>query len=433
MKNIKKKISKLSFFKSEFNINVAKVLTGTFIAQLIALLITPILTRIYTPEDFSNLAIYLSLVTILSVFATGKYDKAIILPKEDREAYSLMLVAGMLTMLVGSIFLLCFIIFKEQIIRLFDVDEISSWLIFIPITIFATALYNILNIWFNRKKEYLNLSGNKVMYSSVNGTMKIGFQKLFYMGAFGLVFSEALSQIIATFFFGKRFIRENGLRLFKTSREEIIQTMKKYKSFPMFSVPADFVNVFAKEMPVLMLSGFYGPSIVGFYMLNKRMLDAPLFLLSNSILEVFRQKATEDYNKYGNCRAIYVSTLKKLTLIGLIPFTILFFIAPMLFAFIFGDEWIVSGEFVRIFAIMYFVRFVSSPLSYVFYITNKLNLNLLLQILMLAIIWSCLYIGGNNFSDPKTTIILLSVGYTFIYGLFILVSFRLSKTRSRIY
>jgi O-antigen/teichoic acid export membrane protein len=269
LKKIKKKVSKLPIFKSEFNINVAKVLTGTFLAQLIVLIITPILTRIYTPEDFSNLAIYLSLVTVLSLFATGKYDKAIILPKDDKEAHSLMLVAGLSTLVVGIVFLLSFIIFKEQIIRLFDVNEISSWLIFIPITIFATALYNILNIWFNRKKEYHNLSGNQIIYASIYGTLKIGLQKIFYLGAFGLVFSEALSQMIATFFFGKRFIKENGLKLYKTSKEEIIKTIKKYKSFPLYSLPADFINVFAKELPLLMLSGFYGPSNLGFYMLKR--------------------------------------------------------------------------------------------------------------------------------------------------------------------
>jgi hypothetical protein len=95
----------------------------------------------------------------------------------------------------------------------------------------------------------------------------------------------------------------------------------------LYSLPVDFINVFAKELPVLMLSGFYGPSNLGFYML-KRILDAPLFLLSKSILEVFRQKATEDYNNFGNCRAIYVSTLKKLKLVAIIPFTILFFNCP---------------------------------------------------------------------------------------------------------
>jgi O-antigen/teichoic acid export membrane protein len=332
---------------------------------------------------------------------------------------------------VGSVFLFCFIIFKKQVIQLFDVDEISSWLIFIPITIFAASFYNILNTWFNRKKKYLSLSGNKVMYAGINGSLKIGFQKVFYLGAFGLVLSEAVSQFFATVVFGRIFLLESGLQFFKISKQEIINTMKKYKSFPLYSAPADFVNVFAKELPVLMLSGYYGPSIVGFYMLNKRMLDAPLFLLSNSILEVFRQKASEDYNKYGNCRSIYISTLKKLSLIAIIPFTILFFIAPMLFAFIFGNEWIVSGEFVQIFSIMYFFRFISSPLTYVFYITNKLNLNLLMQIMMLGIVWSSLFIGGYYFKDSKNTMILLSIGYSFMYIVNLIISFYLSNGKAR--
>jgi O-antigen/teichoic acid export membrane protein len=98
----------------------------------------------------------------------------------------------------------------------------------------------------------------------------------------------------------------------------------------------------------------------------------------------------------------------------------------MLFAFLFGEEWIVSGEFVRIFAIMYFVRFISSPLSYVLYITNKLYLNLILQLILLGTVWACIFVGGNYFDDPKSTMVMLSAGYSIIYVIYLIISCKLS-------
>jgi len=49
-------INKLKL-KSEFAKNVLTLMTGTTIAQAIPIAISPILTRIYTPEDFGVFAL----------------------------------------------------------------------------------------------------------------------------------------------------------------------------------------------------------------------------------------------------------------------------------------------------------------------------------------------------------------------------------------
>ena len=118
-----------------------------------------------------------------------------------------------------------------------------------------------------------------------------------------------------------------------------------------------------------MLSGYFGAGIVGFYMLSKRILDVPFTLLSTSILEVFKQKATEDYHKNGNCEAIFLTTLKKLVIISIVPFLILYLSAPSLFAFVFGSEWRMTGEFAQVLTLMYFFKCILGvpppPLKYI--------------------------------------------------------------------
>lgn len=411
---------------SEFNRNVAKVFSGTLLAQVIAIGISPILTRIYTPKDFSNLALYLSVVSILSVIATLKYDKAIILPKNDKNALALVVLSTFFTLLVGAIFFLLYFFFEYYIIRVFKVEGIETWLIFVPITILARALYTILNTWFNRKKEYIVLSKNRVFTSSTNGGLKILFQIVGKLGAFGLVLSEAISQAASLCLFGYKFFKENDLAIKQLTKRDIINSAKKYKSFPIYSLPADFLSIFSRELPILMFSGYFGAGVVGFYMLTKRTLDVPFTLLSTSILEVFKQQATEDYHKFGNCKAIFISTLKKLVLISIVPFLCLYFIAPALFSFVFGEEWLIAGEYAQILIVMYFFKFTCSPLSYVFYVTDYLKFDLFLNIFILVVIYSALYFSYILFDNAKASIICLSLSYSFIYVITLLVSYWLS-------
>lgn len=411
---------------SEFNRNVAKVFSGTLLAQLIAIGISPILTRIYTPEDFSNLALYISVVSILSVIATLKYDKAIILPKDDKKALALIVISAFFTLLVGAIFFLLYFFSEDYIIKVFKVEGIGAWLIFVPITILARALYTILNTWFNRQKEYTVLSKNRVFTSGTNGGLKILFQVVGKLGAFGLVLSEAISQIASLCLFGFKFFKKNLLAIKQLSKRDIIVSAKEYKSFPIYSLPADFLNIFSRELPVLLLSGYFGAGTVGFYMLTKRTMDAPFTLLSTSILEVFKQQATEDYHKYGNCEDIFLSTLKKLILISIIPFSILYFIAPTLFSIVFGPEWIIAGEYAQILVIMYFFKFTCSPLSYVFYITDNLKIDLVLNVFIIIIIYSALYLSHLIFESPQISILCFSISYSIIYIFSLWISYRLS-------
>jgi O-antigen/teichoic acid export membrane protein len=208
---------------------------------------------------------------------------------------------------------------------------------------------------------------------------------------------------------------------------DIKRIAKMYKSFPIFSLPADFLAIFSRELPVLMLSGFFGAGVVGQYALTKRTLDAPFSLLSTSILEVFKQQATEDYHREGNCRRIFLSTLKKLFTISLIPFLFLFIVAPSLFSFVFGEEWRIAGEYARILSVMYFFKFISSPLTYVFFIFNKLQLNLILQGISLALHGGLVYSAYLYYQTTNAVIIALSISFSIIYSLYLLISYEISK------
>ena len=407
--------------KSEFSRNVLTLMTGTTIAQAIPIAISPILTRIYTPEDFGVFALYMSIASILSVVATGRYEMAIMLPKKEVDVKSIVKLIMILLLTITFITFLIVFFFNQTITNLFENPEISNWLYFLPISIFLVGLYQVYNYLLIREKNFKRLSTNKVIVSSVNASTQLVYGVVVSNG-FGLLFGNIIGYIISIYFIIKSKVVN---RYFHFKDNSIKEVAKEYQNFPKYDVPSVLVNVVANQLPLLALGKFFGLGVVGFYSLVYKVLMMPISLLSGTVLDVFKQRATEDYNKYGNCKDIYIKTFKSLVLLGIVPFAILGIFAPEIFAFVFGENWRVAGKFAQIMTPMMFLKFITSPLSYTFFIVSKQKLNLIGQIILLLLTIVAIYIG-IQFNDEYFTIIAFAISYSFVYIFYLAISFKFS-------
>src|SRR2546425_10423373 len=100
--------------KSEFIRHILTLITGTTIAQAIPLVVTPILTRIYSPQDFGLFALYMSIIAILGVVATGRYELAIMLPEKDEDAINVVYISFIITLATSLITLIVFWFFNTE-------------------------------------------------------------------------------------------------------------------------------------------------------------------------------------------------------------------------------------------------------------------------------------------------------------------------------
>jgi len=114
--------------KNEFNRNVLTLLTGTTIAQALPIAISPILTRIYTPEDFGVFALFISISAIFAAIVNGKYELAIVVPEKDEDAYNIAALSLLIATGISVVLLLIVIFFHSWILMLLDNKEISPWL-----------------------------------------------------------------------------------------------------------------------------------------------------------------------------------------------------------------------------------------------------------------------------------------------------------------
>jgi len=350
--------------KSEFTKNVLTLMTGTTIAQAIPIAISPILTRLYTPENFGILALFVAITSIFGSIANGRYELAIMLPKKDEDAINILALGFIINVALSLFLLLIVVIFHNNIVNLLNNKDISPWLYLVPVSVFLMGLFNLLNYFNNRKKFYKDLAKANV-YKSIGMAivqLSLGFLKA---GAFGLISGQIFSQIISN---TKLFFNIKRLDLFNSVKKvKVIYFFKRYLEFALYSSGGAFLGILLSNLHYLFVSYYFATStiLVGLIFLSQRIISAPLGVISNSFAQVFFQKITDIKNKQ-ELKEIYLYFIKKLSLLSILLFFIIVFLPANFYLFIFGDKWEGIDVVIKILIIWYAVSFVSSSVSFIY-------------------------------------------------------------------
>jgi len=270
-----------SFFKNDFVKNVVTLMTGTTIAQAIPIAITPILTRLYTPEDFGVLALFMSVTAVLGVVSNAKFEQAIMLPKTEREALNIVYLSVLISSVFSALLLVTVLIFKSQIASLLGESKIENWLFFIPIAVLFIGLFNSLKIYNIRVKKFKQVSVAMVTKSSglAITQLGIGFVK---SGAFGLIIGQLVSYVAGNLQLLKTILKDN---LFKNTfdKKSIKLSIKKYNRFPKYTLPGSLLNSLTLNSINFLIAAVYTTSILGFFSLARRLLSLPSMVIGGSI------------------------------------------------------------------------------------------------------------------------------------------------------
>ena len=411
--------------KSEFIKNVLTLSSGTLIAHIITLFTAPLLYRIYDKTDYGTLGVYSSLVIVTVVFSSLQYLQPIIIEKDEKKAIHVLWLARIFNVIVSIITLLVIIFFNNNILELLSNNELSDWILLLPLSIFFTGQNEIMKVWANRQKYYKLISINSILIALFVPLISIslGLVNNGPLGLFvGLIFSQVLPSLILYFFLIKKDPQIN----YFSSYSNLLMIAKRYKDFPIYIVPSEFINKLANQLPVFMLSKFASLEVVAIYNLATRILGLPLQLLGGSVSEVFKKRAVEDYHKFKNYRIIFLKTLKSLFIISLMPVLVIMSFGPVLFKIVFGDEWYDSGELARILVWLFSFKLIVAPLSYAFYINNKLKEDFYLHLYMLLTNFIIFYVGFK-FYGYETVLLIFVLNYISIYLYVLVKSFHFSK------
>ncbi|MBP7497419.1 MAG: oligosaccharide flippase family protein [Bacteroidales bacterium] len=361
---------------SEFLRSVFTLISGTAIAQAIPILISPILTRLYSPNDFGVWAIYISIVAIFGVIISLRYEMAIILPKEEKDAVNVLALSILISIFISFISLIFIIFFKNIIFKLIGNTSLGNWLYLVPPTLFFTGLYQSFNYYSTRQKTFRKNASARIAQSAVASGINLG-AKLGYLtqtlklGAGGLISGSFLGLITASLILALKTIKNFGSFARQISKTSLKGNLIRYKNFARINSPHAFIDSFQDNGIILIITYYFSSYILGFYSFAFRILKAPVGLIGNAMYQVFYQKAASSMNENKDLRPLLLRIYRNLFLGGLPLFLILFLFAPDIFAFIFSEKWRTAGEIASIITPWLFINFIISPVSCIPLIVNR--------------------------------------------------------------
>ncbi|EIO3975975.1 lipopolysaccharide biosynthesis protein [Vibrio vulnificus] len=376
--------------KNNFNKYLLTLLSGSVVAQALPVAITPVLTRIYTPEDFGVLAIFMAISLTLGSIASGRYELAILLPVKDDDAFVIAKLGILISVILSSSFLVVVFFWGERIAILLGSPSIADWLYLTPVMIISIGLYNCLNYLSTRKELYKNIAYSNITKSvaTSSGQLIFSFAKPIFNG---LIIGQVIGNIVA------------NVNLFKTVKDnynfkptkltKLIALLKRYKRFPLVSVWSILANNLSTHLVNIIISSMYSLSTLGYFTFTQKILGLPTSIVGNSIGQVYFQQAAIEKKNKGTAWETYKNTFIKLFCISIVFFLPLLFVVEDLFSFVFGKEWRVAGQYAQILIPFFAVRFIATALSNTNNLFEKQYLALLWQLFLLILNVCVIYLG----------------------------------------
>jgi O-antigen/teichoic acid export membrane protein len=395
---LQSKMSLLSLIKSSNMRNFSKLLTSNVVAQVIGLLVYPILTRIYAPEDFGLLNLFLSIGGVLVIISVAEYYYAIVLPKEDKDADAVLGV-GFVCLIMVSVLIAISSLFSDYIAAIFKTPSLASYYWLMPFYVFALGAWNLLNYWYIRQKEYNPISRYQISQNvfSSGGKLAFGYGGILHGGMiYSVVIAPMLSLLTSVLGCRKK--------LQKIVREVSWNDIKKqavvYRNFPCFVLPRSFVNILAGQMPVLLLTPFFGAKVVGFLSLAILLGYTPIGTITRAIYQVMYQHTMDRVHSLQPIGGIFKRFLLLASIVVIPAFAILWFFLPDLTSWLLGSEWWISGEYIRWMLPWLYVSLLSCSINFLFDVFMKQQWGLFFEIVLAVMRVGGLLIGimANDFT-----------------------------------
>lgn len=392
MRSLHEKIDR-AFPKSSFSRGVALLSGGTVLAQGIILLASPVLTRLYTPEQFGLWAVFGSIIAILVVTVGLRYELAIPLPADDRDAAQLVLFGLTVVLVVCLTISAGLLLLGDGPAQWMNAEGLQHYLWLVPPTLVAVGAYQVLNYWTTRNKRFSLLSLARVLQAGGQAFTQV-LAGLVGAGASGLIGGYALSRLIGLAWL----LRGSKLPERRPDVRRWRELAADYRKFPAYTLWASLTNVIGVSLPPVLIAKYFGLGPAGLFALTTRVLSVPSTLVAQAVGQVFYPTAAERRDMASRS-ALVEKVASVLLVISLPVFAFVGMHGPTLFTSVFGPEWTRAGLFARYLAPWFVLSFISSPISTYALISEKQREALLITVYETGLRLGAIWLGGRFGSE----------------------------------
>ncbi|USX12337.1 oligosaccharide flippase family protein [Oxalobacteraceae bacterium OTU3CAMAD1] len=433
------------------------VMSGSVAAQALPILAAPLITRLCTPAEMGAFSVWFGVVAIAAVIATLRMENAMIFDQRRQRqhlcfsvvAWSATWLALLLTVAAALIKMCC--LGGMSWLGALTLG-MAAWLTATMQTTLAYAASH--NAFAPAAKARIVAAGGIALAQLGILGLGVGSGALMAGHLTGLALGLVAARILLKPPLGRRQggspprrqrldwrtwregLRAKALALsHRLSRHGLSALLpsktqraflRTHRALWNFTLPANLLNTGVGQLPLLIIGARHGVMAAGLFALTQRVLAAPISLLAASVHEVFKRESVRQFQDTGNCRPAYMHALRVLLLLGCVPSLILLVASPALFAFAFGEAWRGAGELAQILAPLYFLNFLASPLSYVFFVAGRQKIELVWQIALFIM-------TVGVFAAPltlKQNVLAYTIGYSLLYLLYLRMSYRYSVNRN---
>ncbi len=349
------------------------LVSANTLSQLLNFVVSPVISRLYSPESFGIFGIFMGYYNIISEISTLRYHLSIPLNNDVKDSFYSFWVSVLNTTIIGVIgpiiVAIMFISSNKSFYK-------SYFFIFMMAAIILKGIFQTYYYLYIKLRKFKIISLSKILLAIGVTSIQIMLFKLKWVG----LISGILSGYFISVFYLQKKLEYTPIKFLKF--KELKSKYVRFKNFALFDTWGALLNIIGIQIPVLTFQSIYGVESVGYYYFAQRIMLKPLGIIGSSIAEVMYPI----YIQHKDKKDVIFTLIKKfhlsLVFLSALPFIVFFHWAPVLFKLIFGSQWYQAGVVSKYMSIWFFSVFVISPFSNIISAYEKQYFNLIFQILL---------------------------------------------------
>lgn len=421
--NINKVINRIK--NNKFWLSVTKLSSGMIIGQIITLLTTPILTRLYSDSDYGDYGIIVSMASIIiGVIGLG-LNSAIMVQKEDKNADRVFRISIILQGVLSTVIMIILLLISGAI-QVFqsNLPYVLS-LILAYLYICSMIMYNALRIYINRRKLDNVLFFNPLILAVSNLllTLPLAFLRL---GAIGLLTGQLVAYAISSVCM----IRKANPFTCNIQAGDLKYVWRECKKFIVYQYPSNLIGTASTQIPNVILSNQFGNGSLGNYSMCIKLFNMPLHLIVQPIQNVYFRFVSQDNSDYEQIARFSYSLITKVCYVALIPSIVLMSFGEKVLPFVLGPSWKLAGYFTQIMVIPFVMGFCYNCITYCRVSIGKQKINMFTSLVHLVLTVSALFAGIVWGKSVEAAILSFAVSETIMNIANVFITFACLKKKA---
>lgn len=399
---------------------IATLAGGTALGQLATIAATPVLSRLFSLEEFGLLGLYTAFLSNLAIIAGGRYEQAVPIAEDDQEAADTLGLSSALTFIISVLTGIVLYLFGKPILVLFDSEKLLPYLWVVPLGLFLQSLNQTISTWAVRRKAYGSLARRKAQQGVFTALAQagLGFARV---GTVGLLLGHGVGQGFGGETLIRNAWREDKELFRRVSVAGMMRALKRYARFPLFSGPAAFLNTLALTMPMILMARYYGMANNGELQQAMKIMALPLSLIGAAVGQAFLGEApTLLRNDPLKAQTLFDRLTRKLAMLSLVVVVggvSMIWLGPI----ILGSQWKLAGTFMAFLGFSSALQLITSPISQITTILERQDIQLIGDIIRTVLIFAAFSLTHSQGGDATTAVFVYAATMVVTYIAFFLL------------